>query len=284
MRSSDSPLFWRLSVFLLYISTIASVNAWGKEGHQIVVLIAASDLSPQAAATILKLTNGEQMMNVVNKPDDFSHSFEGRWSAPCHYNNVPRNSAHFDMESCTGMCAVKAIQNYTSLLYKAAKENTLEATTSERGQEPSPLEFLMHFVGDIHQPLHVSYADDEGGNKVIANFFGERKNLHEIWDEKLLEKWNPDAIAAAKELLEMIHKQPELVEKYTKSINPIDWAEESYQLLLRNVYDYKMEKDVPHIDEEYFQVNVEVVKLRLIAAGLRLGNLLNKLFSVPVTL
>ncbi len=114
----------------------------------------------------------------------------------------------------------------------------------------------MHFVGDIHQPLHVrlvrdklltrvqvSYADDEGGNKVFASFFGERKNLHEIWDEKLLEKWNSDTLAASKELLEMIHKQPELVEKYTQSINPIDWAEESYQLLLSNVYDYKMKKD-----------------------------------------
>jgi hypothetical protein len=284
MRASDSPLFWRLNVFLLCISTMATVNAWGKRGHEIVVLLAASDLSPEATATINKLTRGEPMMKVVNYPDDFSHSHEGRWSAPCHYSNVPRNSAHFNMESCTGMCVVKAIQNYTSFLYKAAKENKLEACTREKGHEPCPLEFLIHFVGDIHQPLHISYADDEGGNKVIADFLGEKKNLHEIWDEKLIEKWNPDATAATKELLEILHQKPELVEKYTASIDPIDWAEESYQFLLSNVYDFKMEKEVPHLDDEYFQVNVEVVKLRLIAAGSRLSHLLNKLFSEPNTL
>ena len=57
------------------------------------------------------------------------------------------------------------------------------------GVEPCALEFLTHFVGDIHQPLHVSYADDRGGNSVEVHFFNEKTNLHECWDTKIIEKW-----------------------------------------------------------------------------------------------
>jgi hypothetical protein len=89
------------------------------------------------------------------------------------------------------------------------------ACDGEKGVEPCALSFLVHFVGDSHQPLHVSYGSDRGGNEVKADFFGSQTNLHSVWDDSFISKaWNDEVSQATIELEGMIQSNPNAVSKY----------------------------------------------------------------------
>jgi len=138
---------------------------------------------------------------------------------------------------------------------------------------------LVHYVGDVHQPLHVGYGYDEGGNKVEVDFYDERSNLHHVWDDLIIERWNSDFDSATQELEVMIQNNPTQVQTYLSVMNPILWANESFGYVLSTVYNFNPSKngDLPQLGDAYYNTNLPIVKQRLIAAGVRLGQLLNNI-------
>lgn len=254
-----------------------SVEAFGKEGHEIVATIAQDSLSSDVWQSLQVMLNGANLTAIAPLPDDFDHSGPGRWSSPCHYVNLPRGDTGFSWDDCPGYCVVEAINNYTQLLAQQKSSPMVCNYDQKDGVEPCPLEFLVHFLGDIHQPLHISYADDEGGNKVQASFFGTETNLHTVWDTKIITKWQPfksmeDGVA---ELEQMMSDNPDTVKQILSSTDPVAWANESLAFTINNAYNYTTDDDgVAIIDEDYYSINLEVIKWRLIAAGVRLGQLI----------
>lgn len=264
-----------------------SVEAWGKEGHEIVASIAQDSLSSDVFETLKAFLDGSNLADIAPLPDDYDHSDRGKWSSPCHYVNLPRGDTGFKWGDCPLFCVVEAINNYTELL-REQKSNPIACNYNQKnGVEPCPLEFLVHFVGDIHQPLHISYADDEGGNKVQAEFFGSETNLHAVWDTKIIQKWQPfnNMRQAIDDLEKMISENPTTVKQILSTTDPVAWANESLAFTIANAYNYSTNSHgVAQIDEDYYQNNLEVIKWRLIAAGLRLGQLLtNTLTMDPET-
>jgi len=261
-------------LFLCLLASLAVAWGWGDEGHRVVAQVAADMLTPKAEAAVNKMLPTTSMANIASVPDKYRTYAQGAWSSPCHYADLPRNANGFKMSYCPNYCVVKSIQNYTSILQ--AGKSSVKACALGAGIEPCALIFLVHYIGDVHQPLHVGYEDDKGGNDVDVTWFGKSTNLHSVWDSAILGQWNPDWQSATAALEDMIANDPSLVTKYIKSMDPITWADESHaEVKTGVVYDFTGST----LGQTYYNEAIPVVQQRLIAAGVRLGQLLNNIYK-----
>ena len=166
-------------------------------------------------------------------------------------------------------------------------------------EEPTSLSFLVHFVGDVHQPLHAGYECDAGGSKSHVEFFDKYMTLHQVWDSAIIDRYvsSSDWYQFSEELQSIIYQNPFLVLAYTECVHPACWADESYSNYVRYiVYNfftdqrkgmdpiYPSNESCPFnstliIPDEYYDINIYRVKQRLIAGGIRLAFLLNTIFS-----
>eukprot|EP01117_Protostelium_nocturnum_P007898 TRINITY_DN281_c0_g1_i1.p1 TRINITY_DN281_c0_g1~~TRINITY_DN281_c0_g1_i1.p1 ORF type:complete len:298 (+),score=55.17 TRINITY_DN281_c0_g1_i1:76-894(+) len=267
------------SFFILVLSLFLSIQcvySWGQEGHKIVAKIASDRLSTGTKRYIAQFLSGtpySTLPQIAPLADDYDHSPSGRWSSPCHYVNLPKTAKHYSNQYCGQCCVVGAIGNYTTRLQKESKSPI--KCQFGTGVEPCPLEFLTHYTGDVHQPLHVSYASDAGGNKVKVNFFGKETNLHSVWDTYIIQKWQSDVDSAVTQLEQMIRSSPGNVTNIEKVTSPSDWADESFQIVLNNVYKFTGKT----LGQAYYQANLPIIQWRLIAGGLRLAKTLNTIFG-----
>jgi len=156
------------------------VSAWGHEGHIITVEFADAFLTESAKKGICELIPSCNLSDIANWADETRNTHP--WSAPLHYVNTedcPPIECSFNMNrDCkNNFCVVGAILNYTNqLLHPQTKYNKSEA-----------LFFLVHFIGDLHQPLHVS-GRDLGGNSFNVYFYGQQTNLHKVWDTLIVQR------------------------------------------------------------------------------------------------
>jgi hypothetical protein len=169
----------------LFLSTVLGAGhalAWGPEGHAIVAEIAEARLTDAARAQVAQLLtqeNHQHLDEVASWADDYrvSHPETGGW----HYVDIPLSTAAYDAnrDCAGGNCVVVQIQSFAATLgnKNAAPADRLVA-----------LKFVVHFVGDIHQPLHAEDDDDKGGNDVHITYFGKSTNLHSVWDGRIIEQ------------------------------------------------------------------------------------------------
>ena len=179
-----------LCIFTLFVARAIS---WNGEGHRIVARVASSLIRPKTSRyvrDVLRSTEPESasrnpkrlMTSVANWADVVSDSSE--WSGELHFAHTPvRACAPFDkVRDCgfdgSGRCIVTAISNYTM----RAGDYDLDA-----GERAEAIKFLIHFVADMHQPLHLGFADDFGGTRISLTQ-PEGLSLHETWDVALIER------------------------------------------------------------------------------------------------
>ncbi len=238
---------------------------WGDEGHEIIATIAWEYLTPEARATVeglLKDDPDKTLADASTWADRIRRKPGYGWVAPLHYVNVADGAAAFDMkrDSPDGKCVVAAIDRFTLVLRdpKAPPEKRREA-----------LKLVTHFVGDVHQPLHVSRAHDKGGNDIKVEFFGNRTNLHSVWDGQILRHAKKGVREYADELRRSISDEQR---KRWEASTAADWATESWKLALSNAYDVPKDGQLGQV---YFDRNLPVVEERLKMAGVRLAAVLN---------
>lgn len=176
-----------LSSAIIALLAANGVNAWGSLGHQTIAYIATNFVAPETqqwAQDILNDTTTSYLANVATWADSYRYTAEGAFSAPFHYidaNDDPPHSCNvdFDRDCGTAGCLVSAIANYTT---RVQSPDSLSAT-----QVNYALRWIVHFVGDITQPLH-DEAFEIGGNGVNVTFAGKKTNLHATWDTSIPEK------------------------------------------------------------------------------------------------
>jgi len=266
-----------MKAVVIFILLLSYVFGWGQEGHKVVGKIASNRLNAATTKLVNTLLGGKTLSDVSTYADDY-RSGKGSWTAPMHYVNVPKGSTSFSMKDCPGLCVVKAVQNYTKLVTSGA-DSTSACNWSGTNTEPCALEFLVHFVGDLHQPLHVGYAEDQGGNLVKVLFFNKSTNLHSAWDSDILARWEGDYLSASQKLEDLLNtdtKFRDQINKLAAITDPIVWAQESFQYILTDVYNFKSNGNTGILDEAYYQLSLPIVQLRLVAAGVRLANTINK--------
>jgi hypothetical protein len=308
-----------LCCFSLLVSSVPAFG-WGCEGHQIVALIARAHLTPAASAAVDRLLRENPIDPALNRfckdrpadlmadastwADDVKNMEKtGVW----HYVDIPLtvNSRTSLTPWCPPIgpsvegkdrpgCVTNAIEYEWGILRDASRP------AAERA---SALRYVIHFVGDIHQPLHNSDNDDRGGNCTTMRFYSEDRpaNLHAIWDYKLIQhdmtarKLSQSDLATALDL-----EYADRGKTWSKQkVDPVDWAWEGQALAKSVTYaDLKpaipMETPNPQADcnaerdkvaalhisigDDYFRQTQPVIDEQLAKAGYRLAALLNETF------
>jgi hypothetical protein len=263
----------------------ATVQAWGPEGHRIIGRIAEAHLTPQAQAGVNDLLNPLNSTSQLSRLSEEQISCWADWirhdwtnSAPWHFVDIPYNAARYDpISDCANRngCVVEAIHTFSKVLADkhAAREQRLEA-----------LKFVVHFVGDIHQPLHCAERNgDKGGNFRMVTFPGrpDPVSLHYVWDSLLLEKILSDRRADALEYADQLNVQiTKPQEVYWKRSAVEDWATESHKLAVQFAYATVPANGPPAaLSDAYIRKNEEIVDVQLMRAGVRLAAILNEMFK-----
>ena len=326
-RDSFPRQFLRAGIFvclLLFavVSLPAPARAWGCEGHQVVALLAEKHLTPHALAMAKKILaegpidpslsryckqgGADPLADASTWPDDIRALRPE--TASWHYVDIPLGTTRRDVETFCDpkeSCVTRAITDQLAILRSA------DADPRKRADA---LRFVIHFVGDLHQPLHATTNNDQGGNCVPVAFFDAlpqlrnpqsesyAPNLHGVWDTNILEKstMGKTVDQVASDLDQSFRGK---IARWQKDASNVDaWAWESYQLAVKKVYG-KLPVRVPveapklitscaddnhvstrmlklneRLEEPYQRMAIPIVRGRLAQAGDRLALLLNQLW------
>jgi hypothetical protein len=256
-----------LLAFLMVIPIPAF--AWGPKGHEVIARIAADNLSPAAHLRISQLVGGDAPALMVL---DSNWADEIRADRPqttnWHFVNIEIGSKGYDprRDCARDDCVVAQINRDIAVLRdpKAPHAAKVEA-----------LRFLIHFVGDLHQPLHAADRRDKGGNNLIVFMKNRRTNLHRVWDEDLVEALGPDAGAVAGSIEAGLSPQDKA--KFAAG-TPADWANESFSVATKEIYARIPSRGPIRLPRDYARRENAAVRLQLARAGIRLAALLNNIY------
>lgn len=251
-------------LLLLCLPTLAC--AWGQTGHRLVGELATAELTPAARVQVQRLLADEPdstLAGVSIWADEIRDTPEYQWTTSMHWVNFPQGQCRYDAATqCNdGRCVVEAIKRF---------QKELADPDADLAQRRIALKFLVHFVGDIHQPLHAGYAADRGGNQFQINYLREGWNLHSVWDSLILDSMKLDLAAYRNRLMAsaLSTESHALLE----ISDPARWAEESCLLVQdRDFYPPKHK-----ITSRYLDAKRPLADQQLKLAGSRLAALLNK--------
>lgn len=257
------------AVLISAVFTSTNAQAWGQNGHRVVGQIAQAHLTDTTKTKLLPLLSGESLAQISTWPDEMRSAPGEFWqkkSSRWHYINAAPNQP-FSVEHSH----IKNKESVSNILEGITYSiQTLKNTDSSLDAKQFSLRFLVHLVGDSHQPFHAGRAEDRGGNQVKVSFFNEKTNLHSLWDTKLIENQN----LSYTEFATFIDtNNSELIAEYLQS-TPATWVSESHNLA-SDLYKSTPEK----VSYSYIYNNTPIVKTRLLQAGIRLAGLLNKIFD-----
>jgi hypothetical protein len=255
----------RVAVIVVLCASLP-VFGWGPEGHNLVARLAAAHLTPAAAARVAEILGpGISLESIASWADQIRR--DRAVTGPWHYIDIPIDKPHLDMaRDCPkGDCILAKIEEFKKVVVDAA------ATAVERKEA---LMFLVHFVGDMHQPLHCSDNKDKGGNDVKLDFFGQPSNLHSVWDSGLLGRMGQEDALFTQYSKDLTEKNARKWGQGTVEA----WAEQSHKAGQKVVYG-KLPKAPPgepvKVDAAYERVADAVIKAQIERAGARLAMLLN---------
>ncbi|UYZ59954.1 S1/P1 nuclease [Hymenobacter latericus] len=238
--------------------------AWGGEGHRTVGKIAERHLSRKASRQVEQLLGNQTLADVSTWADEVRNTPEYRSTAPWHFVNLPLG---LEFPAFNQELKAKTEPN----AYQALNENIRLLADKKQPQEKRQiaLKFVVHLVGDLHQPMHISRAEDKGGNDIQLQFRGEGTNLHRLWDSGLINVQGLAYQQMAANLQQPDDKQAKIWRR-----DPMEqWFFQSYQLSSK-LYEEAQPGTV--LEEQYYNTHIEDVRLRLSQAGIRLAEVLNE--------
>lgn len=256
--------FYLLIAFL--IVSINSLHAWGTTGHRVVAEIAERQLSRKAKKNIKKLIGEQKLAYWANWPDFIKSDSDWKFADGWHYVNIPGNLDRMAFD--------KELENTTDEnLYKRALVliDALKDKNTSLQKKQEYLYFLIHIIGDAHQPMHIGRLEDLGGNKITVEWFRKKTNLHALWDSKLVdfEQYSYTEYAT---VLNIYNKK---ANNALSSGSLLDWLFDSYQITNEL---YKIEPEAS-LSYRYQYDHKAAMEEQLLKGGLRLGKLLNEIFG-----
>lgn len=258
----------KLIVIFSFAALPFTAGAWGVLGHRIVGEVANGYLTPKARLAIKQILGNESIAMASNWADfvrsDTSYNYLSSW----HYVNLPAGLSRADVNNLLDQQSTPNIYNKLNEMIAVLKN-----AKSTAAQKKMALRLVIHMVGDLHQPMHTARKDDYGGNRIQLTWFGEKSNLHAVWDEKLVD-----------------FQQLSYTE-YTKAINfpsnqqVLTWQKadlktcvfESYEIC-NQIYAAGVKND----DKLSYRYNfdwIATVNQQLLKGGVRLAKVLNDIYS-----
>lgn len=250
-----------LSLFIALIFIIPFAGAWGVTGHRAVGLIAERHLTKKAKKNLNNILGREQIAMVSTWMDEIRSDSTYDYTADWHWVTVETGKSYDESSKNPKGDVIQTIERLIAEL-KSGK------LTPDREREY--LKFLIHLVGDIHQPLHVGCCDDQGGNRIRVKWFREDSNLHRVWDSDMIDQTR----LSYTELADAVYVPSETEKRQWQSEKVRIWAGESMELRAA-VYDIGDGKLGYDYSFKYFAH----VKKRIAQAGLRLAGILNEIYG-----
>jgi hypothetical protein len=277
---------WRLLPALFALS--APALAWGPEGHRVVGEIASRYLTAEAQAQVTELLKNDRLAGgepsgrrtlgeIANWADEIKDFEWGKRRGSWHYDDISLCGAADYAGYCRGgRCASAQLARQIDVL------GDPRARLRVRNEA---LKWVVHLIGDIHQPLHAANRGDRGGNLVQVSFFGERDNppygslnLHAVWDVHLLSR-----LTAERGGERTLVSAPigEVDRRAWEKGSISDWIAESHALARDRVYAPlpgscgERIAGVVALDEAYYASTAPVIDLQIRKAGVRLARVLN---------
>ena len=253
---------WPLASFLVFaLAAPSPAFAWGKTGHRVVAAIADTHLSGLARARVQQILGSESLDEASTWPDEMRSSPDPFWrktASPWHYVTVGGYTYDHAPE---GGDAITALNKFAAVLRNP---------NASKADQQLALRFIVHIVGDLHQPLHVGKGDDRGGNDVKVTWFGHPTNLHAVWDSALVD----DEQLSFSEFAQRLERRTtpsDIIDNWVT--NPAVWMAESAQIR-DNIY-----PDKPDLSYDYVYKAAPIMRRRLQLGGIRLAAYLNELFA-----
>lgn len=250
-----------LLIFLIgYQSQAAD---WGKTGHRVTGEVAQHLLSKKAKKAIRKLLDGESLASASTYGDDIKSDSRYKSFSAQHYVNIPFNSTYEQHPKSEQGDLMTGIDTCITIL---------QSDTASKDDKAFYLRLLIHFIGDLHQPLHTGIADDKGGNDFQVRWFNDGSNLHRVWDSNMIDDYGMS-------YTELSSNLPVLSKDEMKVIAQGDhynWLEDS-RAVVRTIYASTTSGE--KLGYEYMYTQFGTVKSQLQKAGIRLASLLNALLG-----
>jgi hypothetical protein len=287
------------SLFLIVSSILLCgpepVFAWGQDGHRIIAEIAERNLTPAATAAIREILGEETLAGISTWPDEIRS--DGTWDfvSPWHYisinddeswedyERVPEEEGDllFVLDQLEALLRKMDVETFTLTGVVKARGSSLKSTKEKEVGKREILSFFVHFVADLHQPLHVGRREDQGGNRIQVKWFGEEDSLHKVWDEKLVESTN----LSYTEFATFLNRVTEEERKAWTGTSYLDWAKEC-KTFREQVYDFGAQRsgyflnivEPPSLSYDYRAKALPIVRDQLRKGGIRLAALLNDIF------
>ncbi|WP_053077546.1 S1/P1 nuclease [Chromobacterium sp. LK11] len=254
----------------------AQALAWGQEGHRVTGYVAQQLLSPQAKAAVNQLIPNADFAQLALYMDQHKQELKQQLpgSDQWHYNDEPVCDGVEEDDCPSGNCASNQITRYSKVLADKS------ASKSARAQA---LTFLLHMIGDIHQPLHAADNHDRGGNDVKTRLAGSNKtgNLHSVWDTALVQQALSGANEQSWAAQNLKYYARNIAGWQSGQVN--DWIKESNQYARSEVYGPlsnfscgSAPSDVAYLDRTYQTAGAQLVKQQLVKAGARIAMVINQ--------
>ena len=271
------------AIVVTLLSNVDSLIAWGGQGHRLVGLIAAERLTPAARQQVRTLLDGQTLADVASWADSITG--EQVQTSYWHYLNIPLDARRYDRDrDCPRQPGVEAgsrSDRWRDCVVDriAYWEARLGDRKLDRADRATALKFIVHFVGDLHQPFH-ALGVGRGGNDVKVRVFGESNcsndparqspcNLHSVWDSRLIAHRAIEDLAYLSELNRLI-KAKGFAQQPVGT--PAQWAEQSFRLAKEALV-----ANNTSIDEGYYRRHITVIDERIALGGVRLAAELNRI-------
>lgn len=243
--------------------------SFGADGHRIVVNIAENHISPKTASAIGQITGNAVLDQLSLWPDKIRHLPTWEQSKYWHYINIDDRERFTNLKRNSDGDVLSALEHFYSELQDPQLSNK---------QRTEALAFFMHFVADIHQPLHVGRRDDRGGNSIEIKWLHQSRktNLHQVWDSLILKRENKTPLEYSQHLDRARAGQ---IAQWQQS-QFLHWAKES-KALRKQVYNFspEIQRKRTTIGRAYIDRNKPIIEQRLLMAGIRLAGYLNRIFD-----
>jgi hypothetical protein len=255
--------------FIVFVLSFPFVcKAWGVLGHRVVGQIADSYLTPKAKTEIRKVLGFESIAMASNWPDFIKSDPAYKYLSTWHYVNLDADLTEDAVK--TFLKNDTAVDAYTKINFITTELKKNKLLTQETKQ--LYIRLLIHIIGDIHQPLHVGREADRGGNAIKVKWFSDEANLHQVWDEKLVNFQQLSYTEYATAINFTTAAQRAAWQKWTLA----DWIYDSYKLA-NKVY----AETVPdsRLDYLYNFKFVAPMNEQLLKGGLHLAFVFNEVYK-----
>lgn len=255
---------YRYILLILLTGISFSISAYDAVGHRIIADIAYANLTDKARTQVDKVLGKHGIIYYATWADDIKSDPKYAYSYQWHYQDLDDNMTTSDLKKLLAHPKSEGEHLFFAL-------DSLTDVLKKKNDNAEALKFIVHLVGDLHQPLHLGRKDDKGGNTVDFNWFGRKTNLHAVWDGMLIDSKKMSYTEYSHYLQDRFEPQKKIFKKY----GILQSVEADYAV--RNlIYSYNMSDKNNYHYVYFFSDKVDEMLYR---GGIQLANVLNSIYK-----